>query len=124
VLHAPTLQAIEARFAKMGREMTPNNRQQAMVPAIGEVIPNHSGTAPSFTATLGSATIYLMPGVPREVRWLMDNQILPRIPSGDAARRRTVRVIGFGESKLEDTIKEVVRAFPDVHWGYRTLGLE
>jgi nicotinamide-nucleotide amidase len=95
-----------------------------MVPELGEVLDNQSGTAPSFTAKLNRATIFLMPGVPREVRWLMDNRIVPRIPAGEPALRRTIKVIGIGESKLEHEIKSVVRAHREVHWGYRTLGLE
>lgn len=125
VRHEPTIEAIKERFRAFGREMTPNNEQQAMVPEIGEVLENRSGTAPSFTTKLGRATIFLMPGVPREVRWLMANQIGPRIAAGgDAILRRTIKVIGVGESKVEHTIRQVVKAHPEIHWGYRTLGLE
>jgi nicotinamide-nucleotide amidase len=122
--HEPTLEAIRERFKSFGREMTPNNERQAMVPELGEVIDNQSGTAPSFTAKLNRATIFLMPGVPREVRWLMENRIGARIADGEPVLRRTLKVIGLGESKVEHTIKAVVRAHRDVHWGYRTLGLE
>lgn len=124
VKHEPTLERIRERFRAFGREMTPNNEQQAMVPELGEVLDNQSGTAPSFTAKLGDATVFLMPGVPREVRWLLEHQIVPRIPRGDAVLRRTLKVMGLGESKLEHTIKAVVKAHPEVHWGYRTLGAE
>lgn len=124
VKHEPTLENIRARFRSFGREMTPNNERQAMVPELGEVLDNQSGTAPSFTAKLSRATIFLMPGVPREVRWLMDNRILPRIPKGEPVLRRTVKVIGIGESKVEHEIRSVVRAHKNIHWGYRTLGLE
>jgi nicotinamide-nucleotide amidase len=124
IKHEPTLENIRARFRSFGREMTPNNERQAMVPELGEVLENKSGTAPSFTTKLHRATVFLMPGVPREVRWLMDNQILPRIPEGEPVLRRTLKVIGLGESKLEHEIRSVVRAHRAVHWGYRTLGLE
>lgn len=124
VKHEPTLEAIRERFRSFGREMTPNNERQAMVPELGEVLDNQSGTAPSFTAKLNRATIYLMPGVPREVRWLMENRIGPRIADGEPVLRRTLKVMGLGESKVEHTIKSVVRAHKQVHWGYRTLGLE
>lgn len=124
VKHEPTLERIRERFRAFGREMTPNNEQQAMVPERGDVLDNESGTAPSFTSTLGGATVFLMPGVPREVRWLLEHQIVPRIPQGEAVVRRTLKVMGLGESKLEHTIKAIVKARPEIHWGYRTLGAE
>ena len=125
VLHAPTLEFIKARFRSFGRTMTPNNERQARVPAVGEVLVNEAGTAPGFTAELNGARIYLMPGVPREVRWLMQHQILPRLPEGALGRtRRTLKVVGVGESRLEHDILAVVKAHPEVRFGYRTLGLE
>jgi competence/damage-inducible protein CinA-like protein len=125
VRHEPTIEAIKERFRAFGREMTPNNEQQAMVPEIGEVLENKSGTAPSFTTRLHQASVFLMPGVPREVRWLMENQIGPRIPKNESALfRRTIKVIGMGESKVEHTIRDVVKKHREIHWGYRTLGIE
>lgn len=117
--------SIKARFASFGREMTPNNERQAMVPELGETLVNEAGTAPGFLGTLTKAQVFLMPGVPREVRWLMKHQILPRIPEGDTPRlRRTLKVIGLGESRLEHSIRQLVRAHPQVKFGFRTMGLE
>lgn len=125
VLHQATLDAIAARFRAFGREMTPNNERQARVPAAGEVLVNEAGTAPGFTARLGEATLFSMPGVPREVRWLMEHQIGPRIARGDdPGLRRTLKVMGLGESKLEHSIRAVVKAHPELRFGYRTQGLE
>jgi nicotinamide-nucleotide amidase len=105
--------------------MTPNNRRQAMVPAKGQVVANDSGTAPAFFAVHERAKIFLMPGVPREVRWLVENRLLDTIGRGDReVTRRTIKVIGIGESKLEDMIKEVVAAHLQVRFGYRTQGIE
>jgi nicotinamide-nucleotide amidase len=71
------------------------------------------------------AKIFLMPGVPREVRWLVENRLLDTIGRGDReVMRRTIKVIGIGESKLEDMIKEVVAAHLSVRFGYRTQGIE
>jgi nicotinamide-nucleotide amidase len=125
VLHEPTLEFIKARFRSFGRAMTPNNERQARVPASGEVLVNEAGTAPGFTAELHGARVFLMPGVPREVRWLMKHQIMPRLPAGPQPRtRRTVKVVGVGESRLEHDILAVVAAHPEVRFGYRTLGME
>ncbi|MBK6685549.1 MAG: competence/damage-inducible protein A [Deltaproteobacteria bacterium] len=125
VRHEPTLDKIKAMFASFGREMTPNNERQAMVPKLGEVLDNQSGTAPGFRARLGGAQIFLMPGVPREVRWLMANRIEAWIPkAGDLPLRRTIKVMGVGESKLEHEIRAVVKKHTEVRFGYRTLGFE
>lgn len=125
VRHEPTLEKIKAMFASFGREMTPNNERQAMVPKFGEVLDNQSGTAPGFRARLGEAQIFLMPGVPREVRWLMTHRIEPWIPKVEPLPlRRTIKVIGVGESKLEHEIRAVVKKHTGVHFGYRTLGFE
>lgn len=120
-----TIEAIKQRFAHFGREMTPNNERQAMVPASGEVLTNEVGTAPGFHAQLHGADVFLVPGVPREVRWLFEHAIKPRIDRGHPATlRRTLKVIGIGESRLEHSILEIIRQHPRVRWGFRTLGME
>lgn len=124
--HEPTIVAIRERFARFGRVMTPNNERQAMVPERGEVLENKAGTAPAFRAELGRAVIYLLPGVPREVRYLVQKVIGPRIDRGaPVLYRRTVKVVGLGESRLEHEIQAVVDAYRDrVRFGYRALSIE
>ncbi len=125
VEHTETWTRIEARFARLGRVSTPNNRRQSQVPRGAEVFANDAGTAPCVHARLGSASVFVVPGVPREMRHLADAVIGPRVLN-TAARlaRRTVRTIGLGESRLEHELRAVVAAWPDVRFGYRTLGLE
>ena len=125
VEHRETLARIERMFEAIGREMTPNNRRQAMVPEQGEVVLNEVGTAPAFACTLNGAQIFLMPGVPREVRWLVENQLPKWVERGEpAVFRRTLKVIGMGESRLEHAIADIVSAHQQVRFGYRTQGLE
>lgn len=126
VLHEPTLEAIRERFARFGREMTPNNVRQAMVPEGSVVLENKAGTAPCVHATLGRAALYLLPGVPREVRYLMSKVLSPRLDRGaPLVHRRTVKVVGLGESRLEHSVREVVERYRDrVRFGYRALGVE
>ncbi|MEE2901519.1 MAG: competence/damage-inducible protein A [Myxococcota bacterium] len=120
------LTSIEEKFAKIGRSMTPNNARQSFVPEQGEVIDNPVGTAPSFTAKLNRAQVFLLPGVPRELKWLFDHEIKTRLSVSDRKiHRRTLKVIGFGESRLEHTIREVVKNHrQNVTFGYRALGIE
>lgn len=120
------LASIEKKFAKIGRSMTPNNARQSFVPEQGEVIDNPVGTAPSFTAKLNRAQVFLLPGVPRELKWLFEHEIKTRLSVSDRKiHRRTLKVIGFGESRLEHTIREVVMNHrQNVTFGYRALGIE
>jgi nicotinamide-nucleotide amidase len=124
-LDEAVLESIRRKFERLGRPMSPNNERQAWVPELGEVVPNDVGTAPAFTAMLGGARVFLCPGVPRELRWLFEHRIRPVVDRGaPAAARRTVKVVGLGESRLEHAIKEVVRAHPAVRFGFRALGVE
>lgn len=119
------LDSIKARFAQIGRTMTPNNEQQAMVPEHGEVLDNAKGTAPGFSGMIGATRIFVLPGVPREMRWMFGQHVAPRIGlEHPAMLRRTIKVVGLGESKLEHTIREIVAAEPEVRFGYRTLFVE
>lgn len=120
-----TLEGIKQKFAAFGREMSPNNARQAMVPEIGEVLDNPVGTAPAFCGAVKDAQVFLLPGVPREVRFLFKERVAPRLPKGEqAALRRTIKVMGVGESRLEHSIREVVKAHPSVRFGFRTKGVE
>ena len=124
-LDEAVLADIRAKFESFGRTMSPNNERQARVPAIGEVLQNAVGTAPGFTAELHGAQVFLLPGVPREVKWLMEHRVGPRVDQGRAhVARRTLKTIGFGESRLEHTIKATIREHPDVQFGFRALGAE
>ena len=120
------LNSIKQKFTNINRSMTPNNARQSFVPELGEVIDNPIGTAPAFTAKLNRAQIFLLPGVPRELKWLFEHEIKTRLSISDRQiHRRTLKVIGFGESRLEHTIQAVVKAHSqNVTFGYRALGIE
>jgi nicotinamide-nucleotide amidase len=106
--------------------MTPNNERQAHVPAVGEVLLNEVGTAPAFRAPLLGADVYVLPGVPGEVRWLAENVLRARLDRGaPVVHRRTLKLIGFGESRLEDAIQPVRDAHAArVVFGYRAQAAE
>ena len=71
---------ITSFFARMGRQTTPNNRKQAMVPVRGHKLPNAHGTAPGawFRDEAGRMAV-LMPGVPREMKAMLAEQVRPRL---------------------------------------------
>jgi nicotinamide-nucleotide amidase len=120
-----SLAAIRAFFARMGREMSPSNDKQALMPEGAEVLPNPVGTAPGCMLEAGGAVFFCMPGVPREMARMMDHEVLPRLEArlGSATRavmRATLlRTFGMGESTLEDELKDLARE-EGVSLGFRT----
>src|SRR3982751_6516050 len=78
-LHERWLSTREAYFTRRSRVMPPNNRKQAMLPAGAEVLDNPIGTACGFAVTIGRARFFFTPGVPRELRRMLEEQILPRL---------------------------------------------
>jgi nicotinamide-nucleotide amidase len=122
-LHPPSLQAIEERFRKLGREMTPNNAKQARFPRGAEVIPNRFGTAPGFAAQVGRAQVVCFPGVPVEYRGLADEWLLPRLRArvSDVPAARLVKLFAVPESHADQAMRPVMDdpANAGVRFGYR-----
>lgn len=100
------LRQLTAYFAHTGRFMTPNNAKQALVPQKGKKLPNPNGTAPGALFEEGGKVAFLMPGPPREMRPMFQNQVRPLLEKMQDATIRsvTLRVFGMGESALEDAI--------------------
>jgi nicotinamide-nucleotide amidase len=124
VQHEPSLRQIEAFFARLGREMAPSNAKQALVPEGAEVLPNPVGTAPGCMLDVGRAVFFCMPGVPRELYRMMEEQVLPRVAARSGAPRAAMRsallrTFGLGESNLEDLLADVGRE-EGVLLGFRT----
>ena len=101
------LAQIRAFFEAVGREMAENNAKQADFPAGAEILPNPIGTAPGFMLEAEGALLFCMPGVPRELYRMMDEQVLPRIAvrlrdrEGGVVRAVLLRTFGLGESSLD-----------------------
>lgn len=138
VLDEASLEEIRLFFARVGREMADVNRKQAYFPEAADVLANPIGTAPGFSIHAGRALFFAMPGVPRELDKMMDEQVLPRIESvlsrgGSGAsepsesqtdQKRVVRAallktFGMGESTLEAELSDLARD-GDVELGFRT----
>jgi nicotinamide-nucleotide amidase len=125
VEHAPTVASLHERASRLGRPLTPGSLRQARVPAVGEVLPNAVGTAPAFVAPLLGAQVFLLPGVPRELRYLAEHVVRPRVERArPAVYRRTLKVIGLGESQLEHALSAALGDHAGVRVGFRTLGAE
>lgn len=123
------LAQIEERFRRFGRTMAPVNRKQADLPQGSERLDNDWGTAPGFAfsgengplASGKGAWFACLPGVPREMRAMFDERVLPRLHARFALRPGglvTVRTIGVGESDLQQRMDDW--SAEGVVVGYRT----
>lgn len=105
---------IAAMFAARGREMPAINRKQADFPAGAEVLPNPNGTAPGFAVVQpGGCLVACMPGVPREMKAMMLEQVEPRVRARFALPeipRRVYRLIGKGESAIAGDVEAIAAA--------------
>ena len=107
----------------MGRAMSPNNATQAYFPDSADVLANPIGTAPGFALEVGKAVFFCMPGVPSELKRMMDEQVLPRLarrrPTDGVVRAALLRTFGIGESSLDHLLRDVA-AEGDASLGFRT----
>ena len=125
VLSEEWLARMESFFARRSRVMPPNNRKQAMLPAGAEVIDNPVGTACGFAVDIGKARFFFTPGVPRELRRMLEEQIVPRLlaKSGmqTAVYLKRFHSYGIGESHADTLLAGVTELAPDgsVKLGFR-----
>ena len=99
---------IRALFTERGRIMAPCNERQADVPAGATTIPQTSGTAPGLVCPVGDKVVYAVPGVPGEMREMVERAVLPDIRSragrGATIVSRTLRTWGLAESTLAEVV--------------------
>jgi nicotinamide-nucleotide amidase len=105
--------------------MPPNNRKQAMLPATAEMIDNPIGTACGFAVDIGQARFFFTPGVPRELRRMLEEQVIPRILARSGAPAsiylKRFHSYGIGESHADQLLTGVEALDPDggVKLGFR-----
>lgn len=110
-----------ARFARLGRTPSPANRSQAMVPEGAVVLPNRWGTAPGLWLEGPWGLAILLPGVPLEMRMLLEHEVIPRLAAragGEVVRSRVVRTTAIPESSLADRLGDVERLIHPVTLAY------
>ena len=125
VLHEEWLEKMESFFSRRARSMPPNNRKQAMLPATAEMIDNPIGTACGFAMDLGKARFFFTPGVPREMRKMLEEQVIPRILARSGApasiHLKRFHSYGIGESHADQLLTGVEALDPEggVKLGFR-----
>ena len=108
VFRQDLMDQIAARFRAYGSPMGENNRRQAYVPAGAMPIENPVGTAPSFIVEHAGKLIISLPGVPREMEYLLVHNVLPylqnKLDLHEVMVVRTLHTVGLGESRVDALI--------------------
>lgn len=102
---------IQERFSRYGRPPSENNRRQAWIPNGAIPIKNPVGTAPAFICETINSCIISLPGVPREMEYLLQNAIIPylreRFQLSGTIKARVLHVAGVGESTIDEWIGDL-----------------
>jgi nicotinamide-nucleotide amidase len=103
---------IRELFASRGRRMPENNLRQALVPVGATVIPQTRGTAPGLICPVGDKVVYAVPGVPHEMKDMLERAIIPDLVarSGDNAviASRVLKTWGESESGLNERLDAII----------------
>ena len=122
-LDEAALAYMEGLWRNRGRVMPENNRKQAMLPEPADVLTNPIGTAPGFSVKIGKAHFFFMPGVPREMKRMFAEQVIPRLQKlrldPTVFDVRVYRSFGLTESAADQALSGLEAEFPGVKLGFR-----
>ncbi len=111
ILDKIALQTIRESFKKIGREMTPNNQKQAMLPEGSRIIPNKVGTAPGCHVTYKNTHFFFLPGVPKEMKPQFEDSVLPTLFQLDSEKKKfcqkVLRCFGAPEATIGQKLEGI-----------------
>jgi len=116
VFHDSTFEHIKQRFKNRKIDLNKLNRDQALVPENCTVIPNKAGTAPGMWFEKNDTIFISVPGVPFEMKNLVENEILPRLQENSKTKaiyHKTVLTQGLPESMLAGKIEKWENSLPE-----------
>lgn len=109
--HPELWEQIKQRFLKRALNISDNNRKQAMIPSGAIVIENPVGTAPSFILPQNGKVLVCLPGVPREMEYLMQASVLPWLKDhfslSGIIKAKVLHVGAVSESKIDEMIADL-----------------
>ncbi|MFQ6674993.1 MAG: competence/damage-inducible protein A [Fidelibacterota bacterium] len=112
VFHEEYYETLRRKFRSRGMEMPESNRDQARIPDRGDIIPNPRGSALGIAYERGGKRFYLLPGVPLEMKTMMEETVLPRLKKLVSSPKMvtTLRTTGMPESAVMDRVSDLVTA--------------
>lgn len=117
VFHEEILKEMEKSFEKRGRSMPKINQNQALIPQGAKPLANLFGVAPGIYMEEGDALFFVLPGVPLEMKWMLENEVLPILRSKGSEGfviQRKLRTTGIPESVIYEKIEELIDPTGDV----------
>ncbi len=109
--HPELWEQIRQRFLKRAMNVSENNRKQAMIPAGAVVIENPVGTAPSFIIPQNGKVLVCLPGVPREMEYLMQATVIPWLKEyfslSGTIKARVLHIGAVSESKIDEMVADL-----------------
>jgi nicotinamide-nucleotide amidase len=115
------LLGIRRRLESRGKTLSAVHEKQAELPAGADLLPNSIGTAPGFCVRIGDTAVFFLPGVPREMKRMFTDQVLPRVrpDAPNTSFQVRLRTYGLGESAIGNALHGVEAAHPGITLGYR-----
>ena len=113
--HQPTYDRIVRFFERLGRSTTEGHRQQCYMPANATLLANKMGTAPGMWFERDGKIVVSMPGVPYEMEYLMEHEVIPRLKNffpGFPIAHRTILTAGEGESRIAEQLESLEEELP------------
>lgn len=114
-MYPDVLEKLETFFRSRGRVMNEANKMQALLPLDADIIPNNRGTAQGMWFNYNGKSIISMPGVPHEMKEMVDQFILPALKKRydtPLIIHKNIMTIGIGESMIADKIEDIEDALP------------
>jgi nicotinamide-nucleotide amidase len=110
-------QRIVSMFNRFNRKVSESHRIQSYMPSGGKILYNRMGTAPGLLMSKGQTKILSMPGVPYEMKAIMEDHIFPVLKNGYSqdlkVYKRTIMTAGAGETSIEDRLHTILERFPE-----------
>lgn len=113
--HQPTYDRILRFFERLGRTTTEGHRRQCFMPVGATLLHNKMGTAPGMWFEKDGKIVVSMPGVPYEMEYLMEHEVIPRLKRffpGFPIAHRTILTAGEGESKIAERLESLEDELP------------
>jgi nicotinamide-nucleotide amidase len=122
VLNKTALKAMEVSFQKLGRSMSPHNIKQAYLPSGATMIPNPIGTACGFISAKSNTLFFFLPGVPREMRRMLKESVLPLIkkehPDTELVRTVGLKIFGKTESYCDQALSNLIKEEKEIAFAF------
>jgi nicotinamide-nucleotide amidase len=111
VLNEKALEHLRDFFARRGRNVTPANEKQALIPSKSLLIPNPTGTACGFQFSLNGCDFYFLPGVPSEMKRMVEDSVIPLIleshPPHKIIKVKVLKIFGIPEAELDTLLRGI-----------------